>query len=86
MGKASSQRCGVKTDVRASWANILASVLLRIVIGVLAIVWWGDHVVEYLTGTGLPKWIALIYKGAVAILVLLSAIFALIGVLQDPKL
>lgn len=89
MGKTRSKyACGVKTDINASWHNLIASTILRIVAVSFALLAIGIKFLEHCNMIDKTAWwgVTLFLALIGALLYLVSAILALIGILQDPKI
>ena len=86
MGRRKKYRCGVETNVAASWQNILVGAILRIVASGLGILGFALKIWERAIAQD-STWWSILFIGLLASVVLLvSSIFILIGILQDPKL
>lgn len=74
--------------VKPSWANLLTASILRVVIGAFLCIVAMERIYNWKIGNHISHQIEFILVIAffVAALSLISAIFALVGILQDPAL
>lgn len=87
MGHKSKHRRDVKANTSGSWQNILTGAILRIVGCVLIVLGFGLEIWKVAMAEDGTWWsIEHIIKLVAAIIFLISSVFIVIGILQDPKL
>jgi hypothetical protein len=74
-------------NIKASWANILTSVLLRVAIAIAMLIIVTERTIaEMYPSRPIPTGFLLMVGWVIALLSLASSIFAVVGVMQDRNL